>query len=129
MTGSDETITKWELAEILGKSERTIRRRAKKEGWPVNIINNRGDQRFIVSGLPEDVKLAVRMNQSKKIPPSIIYELRWQNQEALFVLPESETLQAEIQELDEQIEKIRDRKKWRMMCLNEIEEVKNEGAG
>ncbi len=66
MKGLDETITKWELAEILGQNERTIRRRAKKEGWPVNIVNNRGDQRFIVSGLPEDVRMAVMMERSRK---------------------------------------------------------------
>ena len=59
MTGSDETITKWELAEILGKSERTIQRRAKKEKWPSKILNRRGDQRFIIEGLPEDVRTGI----------------------------------------------------------------------
>lgn len=47
----------------------------------------------------------------------------------LFVLPGPEALRAEIQKLDEQIKKVRDRKKRRMMFLVEMEKTKNDGAG
>ena len=47
----------------------------------------------------------------------------------LFVLPGPEALRAEIQKLDEQIKKVRDRKKRRMLFLVEMEKTKNDGAG
>ena len=55
----DETITVKELAKITGKSERTIQRRAKKEGWKAEVINGRGDKRFLVNKLPESVRLKI----------------------------------------------------------------------
>jgi len=69
MMGLDETVTAKELASVLGRAIRSIQRRAKKEGWPGNIVNNRGDQRFMVAGLPKDVRMEIMMKRSREIPP------------------------------------------------------------
>ncbi len=51
------------LAEVLGISERAVRKRAKKEGWACSLRANRkgGGQckEFAPEGLPEDVRLMV----------------------------------------------------------------------
>lgn len=96
MTGLDETITSNELAKILGKVKTSILRRAKKEGWVYEIGKNR-IQRFIMAGLPEDVRIAV------------IFK-RW-----------SFILRPEIQKLDEQIEKAQEQKKRYEIFLREME--------
>ena len=46
----------------------------------------------------------------------------------LFVLPGPEALRAEIQKLDEQMKKVRDKKKRRVMFLREMETTDNDGA-
>jgi len=54
-----DTIKPIEIAAALGVSTRAVNKRAKKENWPAEILNRRGDQRFIVAGLPEDVRMAM----------------------------------------------------------------------
>lgn len=55
-----------EMAEIKKKSIRWIQKTAKKENWPVTVVNKRGDQRFLVSGLPEEIRVAVMEHRAKK---------------------------------------------------------------
>jgi len=66
MMGHHETVTAKELADVLGKTIRLIQRRAKNERWPAEILNNRGDRRFILAGLPEDVRMAVLFRKQER---------------------------------------------------------------
>jgi len=77
MTGLNETVTAKELVEIVGIEIRSIQRRAKKENWPADILNRRGDQRFIVAGLPGDVRMAIQMGiykVAKAMPKNALVE-------------------------------------------------------
>jgi putative transposase len=60
-----ETITAKELAKIMDKSDRNIRRRADKEKWPSRTLNGRGDKAYLVASLPDDVRLQVTMARSR----------------------------------------------------------------
>ncbi len=66
-TDTDMYTDAKEMAEIKKKSIRWIQKTAKKEKWQVQIINKRGDQRFILHSLPEEIRLAVMSYRAKKI--------------------------------------------------------------
>jgi len=66
MTGS-ESYSVRELATALGISRRKIQRRAAKERWLAEVVNKRGDKRFLVEHLPEDVRMAIVAHSSKLI--------------------------------------------------------------
>ena len=60
-----ERIRAREISKILCKSTRTIQRRAAREKWPFEVVNKRGDKAFLVSGLPESVRMAVATAQAR----------------------------------------------------------------
>ena len=57
MIGSSVTVK--EVAEALSVSIRFVNRRSKKEGWPAEVLNMRGDKRFLIKDLPGDVQAAL----------------------------------------------------------------------
>ena len=56
-----------EIAAATGKSVRFINMRATDEQWDAEIINKRGDRRFYVDSLPEDVRMALHSHSAKNI--------------------------------------------------------------
>jgi len=54
-----DTVKPTEIAAALGVTTRAVNKRAKKEKWPSKTLNRRGDQRFIIEGLPEDVRTGI----------------------------------------------------------------------
>ena len=60
-----ETITSVELSKIMGKSDRTIQRQAKKDAWPHRTLNGRGDKAYVVASLPEPIRLQVITRSSQ----------------------------------------------------------------
>lgn len=57
-----EFVTVREVAEAMGKSVRWVNMRAKEEGWPSEVVNKRGDKRFLIAGLPGEVQGAIVKN-------------------------------------------------------------------
>ncbi|MDY6851750.1 MAG: hypothetical protein SV487_06720, partial [Thermodesulfobacteriota bacterium] len=51
-----DTITAKELADIMGKTVRSIQRQAKKEHWPCRTLNGRGDKAYPIQTLPAGVQ-------------------------------------------------------------------------
>ena len=48
-----------DIASVTGKTVRFINMRASKENWKAIVVNNRGDRRFYLNSLPEDVQKAL----------------------------------------------------------------------
>lgn len=65
-TDTELYTTTNEIAQAVKMSERHARRMAQEDKWPVKIINKRGDQRFVVDALPDDIKMAVNIHRAKK---------------------------------------------------------------
>ncbi len=59
-----------ELGAILGISKQAVLKRAAKEGWPCELIKNSAGgghcKRFALEGLPDDVRLAVMVHNSRQ---------------------------------------------------------------
>jgi len=66
MSGSDLVSPK-EIAEALGKTVRFINMKATKEGWKPETVNKRGDRRFYMGGLPEDVRMAIVAHRARSM--------------------------------------------------------------
>jgi len=60
-----EAITAKELAEIMGKTTRGINKRAKKENWPCEIKNGRGDKAYHISTLPENIRMQIAVSRGR----------------------------------------------------------------
>lgn len=63
------SYTAKQLADILGKTERTIQRRAKLEKWPFDVRSIKGGaaSMFAISSLPNDIQLAVNLYETERI--------------------------------------------------------------
>jgi len=70
-----EPLTAKELAEILNITTRAVNKRASKEGWKAEILNKRGDRRFIISKLPPDIQEAI-VNSMSEIPADFLPALK-----------------------------------------------------
>jgi len=62
---SDTTVTVKDISKAIDKTPRWVNLRAKKEGWKAKVLNGRGDRRFSLEGLPEDVKMAISAHNFK----------------------------------------------------------------
>ncbi|MBW1666747.1 MAG: Mu transposase C-terminal domain-containing protein [Deltaproteobacteria bacterium] len=93
MNGYD-LVAPAEIAECLRISVRAVHKRAKKESWRAQKVNGRGDKRFHLAELPEEVKIAVMVNRAKTGAPDLYNKDRrvavgspelseWQNRIAL----------------------------------------------
>ena len=58
---NEQMLAAKEISELTGKTDRAIRKRAKKEGWPFVKEKARGGKlrKYLVTSLPEDVRLAI----------------------------------------------------------------------
>jgi putative transposase len=61
------------MAGLLGVSRQAIDERAKKEIWPCEIVNKRGDRRFALTALPVDIQKALAEKAS--LSPTLIPQL------------------------------------------------------
>lgn len=52
------TVTAMDVAHVLGITVRAVNKRVRKEKWPATVLNRRGDRRFKLATLPEDVNAA-----------------------------------------------------------------------
>lgn len=59
-----DTVTAKEIAEAKKVSVRAIHKRAKQQGWKAEVVNGRGDKRFIVRHLPADIQKALMAGRS-----------------------------------------------------------------
>lgn len=59
MKPNTHTIKSSDIALTLGVTVQAVNKRATKENWPAQVLNRRGDRRFVVSDLPEDVRVAI----------------------------------------------------------------------
>ena len=62
-----------QLAEQLGITKQSLLERAKREAWPCEVINKRGDRRYRVADLPPDVQKALA--EKDAVPVSLIPQL------------------------------------------------------
>lgn len=62
MNGPD-SVTLPEIAEAKGVTERTVRRRAAKEGWKIITVNKNGAKKIAPASLPDDIRAAVAKRQ------------------------------------------------------------------
>ena len=73
MNGSEsDRFTAQDLATALGKTDRAIRKRAKKENWP-HDIGPKGAKKFRLTDLPPDIQKALA--EKDAVPVSLIPEL------------------------------------------------------
>lgn len=63
-TGSGQVSPK-EIADATRKTVRFINMRATEENWEAEIINKRGDRRFYIDSLPEDVRIRIMAAQAE----------------------------------------------------------------
>jgi len=68
-----DMITAAKLAEIHGVTRQAIMKRSKKEKWPFENGKNRA-KKFIVSGLPEEIRMAISAEKVRDITPYIYKE-------------------------------------------------------
>lgn len=64
-----QTITTKEIGEMVGKTTRSIQRRAKTENWPCRNGGNR-TKRFLISSLPPDIQTAIA--EKTDLPATLI---------------------------------------------------------
>ena len=70
---ADQYVAKAEISTALGVSERSVNKRAKKESWPCEVINKRGDRRYHIRNLPPDIQEALA--EKDAVPVSLIDQL------------------------------------------------------
>ena len=66
-TDTDLYTTVNEMAQAKEVTIRYIQKLAKDKQWPVQVINKRGDQRFVIDSLPEEIRLEVKLHRAKKM--------------------------------------------------------------
>lgn len=68
---NERALTVLDIATALRVSPRAVHKRAKKENWPFEKLNKRGDRRFAISALPAEVRAAVSVEHlyNKDRPP------------------------------------------------------------
>jgi len=69
----NEVVSTRELAGSLGITKQSLLERAKKESWPCEVINKRGDRRYHIKDLPPDIQKALAKKDA--VPVSLIPQL------------------------------------------------------
>ncbi len=69
----NEVVSTRQLADSLGITKQSLLERAKKESWPCEIINKRGDRRYHIKDLPPDIQKALA--EKDAVPVSLIPQL------------------------------------------------------
>jgi len=81
-------MTAAEIATAMGVSKRAVNKRALKEAWPYEATNGRGDRKYKVDTLPQDVRIALTAGTLPapapvRIPVGSPDLADWQNEIAL----------------------------------------------
>ena len=69
----NEVLSTRQLADCLGITKQSLLERAKKECWPCEIINKRGDRRYHIKDLPPDIQKALA--EKDAVPVSLVPQL------------------------------------------------------
>ncbi len=73
---TEQPLSIKELAAKLRVSVQAVHKMAIKGKWPFETINRRGDKRFIISKLPEHIRLQIAETNTKQIVPYIYNDIK-----------------------------------------------------